>query len=297
MIDVDVPRYLGQLKTITPELAREFRFPALFSFAGTKLKEAMAFAFSEWEDDKNPAPYQLVCLRTLRYLTVIETMRKRGPDFEFWARAFADNTDPVIRQECVLACYGSDDQQAWDLVRLAAGDRVGKVRAFGLQIAGSMVRMVPARRAAGVALLKYNLEHGNPWNRLGALMGYSVSGLRGDGVATQLVKFVDTEWDDTLRHMAIGLLSRIMEREAFASFATDFMSRTTALPAGTQAVLFHFLSLAHPNKAQAVAAQAFLDPKSAGPLAAAAAQGLAVQATVGSHAWKDDFSQTLLGLH
>jgi hypothetical protein len=66
MIDLDVPRYLGQLKSITPELAREFRFPALFSFAGTKLKEAMAFAFSEWEDEKNPAPYKLECLRTLR---------------------------------------------------------------------------------------------------------------------------------------------------------------------------------------------------------------------------------------
>jgi hypothetical protein len=97
--------------------------------------------------------------------------------------------------------------------------------------------------------------------------------------------------------MAIGLLSRIMEKEAFATFAADFMTRAAPLPAGTQAVLFHFLSLAHPNKAQAIAAQAFLDPKSAGPLAAAAAQGLAVQATVGSHAWKDDFSQTLLGLN
>jgi hypothetical protein len=297
MIDLDVPRYLGQLKTITPELAREFRFPALFSFAGTKLKEAMAFAFSEWEDDKNPAPYQLVCLRTLRYLTVIETMRKRGPDFEFWARAFSANSDPIIRQECVLACYGSEDERAWDLVRMASTDRVGKVRAFGLQIVGSMVRMVPARRATGMAQLKYNLEHGNPWNRLGALMGYSIAGLRGDGLATQLIRFVEIEWDDTLRHMAIGLLSRIMEKEAFATFAADFMTRAAPLPAGTQAVLFHFLSLAHPNKAQAIAAQAFLDPKSAGPLAAAAAQGLAVQATVGSHAWKDDFSQTLLGLN
>lgn len=297
MIDLDVPRYLGQLKTITPELAREFRFPALFSFAGTKLKEAMAFAYSEWEDEKNSAPYQLVCLRTLRYLTVIETLRKRGPDFEFWSRAFTTNSDAAVRHECVLACYGSDNDRAWDLVRLAATDRIGKVRAFALQIAGSIVRMVPTRRAAGMALLKYNLEHGNPWNRLGALMGYSIAGLRGEGLAAQLTRFVDTEWDDTLRHMAIGLLSRVMEKENFAAFAADFASRAAPLPACTQAVLFHFLSLAHPHKAQGIAAQAFIDPKSAGPLAAAAAQGMAVQATIGSHAWNDAFSQTLLGLH
>ena len=297
MIDLDVPRYLGQLKTITPELAREFRFPALFSFAGTKLKEAMAFAYSEWDDEKNPAPYQLVCLRTLRYLTVIETLRKRGPDFEFWSRAFSTNSDAAVRYECVLACYGSDDDRAWELVRLAATDRIGKVRSFALQIAGSIVRMVPTRRAAGMALLKYNLEHGNPWNRLGALMGYSIAGVRGEGLAAQLTRFVETEWDDTLRHMAIGLLSRVMEKENFATFAADFAARSAPLPACTQAVLFHYLSLAHPHKAQGIAAQAFIDPKSAGPLAAAAAQGMAVQATIGSHAWNDAFSETILGLH
>lgn len=295
MIELDVPRYLGQLKSITPELAREFRFPALFSFTGPKLKEAMAFAFSQWEDEKSPAPYQLVCLRTLRYLTVLETMRKHAPDFDFWARAYADSRDADFRQECVLACYGSDDDRAWELVRSAATDRVGKIRAFALQIAGSMVRMVPGRRAAGMALLKYNLEHGNPWNRLGALLGYSIAGLRGDGLATQLVRFVDTEWDDTLRHMAIGLLSRTMEKEAFASFAAEFAARAAPLPPGTLAVLFHFLSLAHPTKAQAIAAQAVIDPKLAGPLADAAAQGLSVQATMGPHAWDVDFRQALSG--
>lgn len=297
MIELDVPRYLGQLKSITPELAREFRFPALFSFTGPKLKEAMAFAFSQWEDEKSPAPYQLVCLRTLRYLTVLETMRKHDPDFEFWARAFATSTDAGFRQECVLACYGSDDERAWDLVRAAATDRAGKIRSFALQIAGSMVRMVPARRAAGMALLKYNLEHGNPWNRLGALLGYSVAGLRGEGLTTQLTRFVDAEWDDTLRHMAIGLLSRIMEKEAFANFAADFAGRAAPLPPGTLAVLFHFLSLAHPTKAQAIAAQAFMDPKAAGPLADAAAQGLSVQATMGSHSWDVDFKQALTGMN
>lgn len=297
MIDLDVPRYLGQLKSITPELAREFRFPALFSFAGTKLKDTMAFAFREWEDEKNPAPYQLVCLRTLRYLTVIETLRKHGPDFEFWARAFTESTDAAVRYECVLACYGSEDDRAWELVRVAATDRVGKVRAFALQMAGSIVRMVPARRAAGMALLKYNLEHGNPWNRLGGLMGYSIAGLRGEGLAAQLIRFIDGEWDETLRHLAIALLSRIMEKENFASFAADFATRAAPLPACTQAVLFHFLSLAHPHKAQAIAAQAYTDPKSAGPLAAAAAQGISVQAILGSHGWNDDFSQTLLGVH
>ncbi len=297
MIELDVQHYLGQLKSITPELAREFRFPALFTFTGPKLKEAMAFAFSQWEDEKNPAPYQLICLRTLRYLTVIETLRKRDPDFDFWARAFTTSTDNGFRQECILACYGSDADRAWELVRSAATDRNGKIRAFALQIAGTIVRMVPTRRAAGMALLKYNLEHGNPWNRLGALMGYSVAGLRGDGLATQLTRFVDTEWDDTLRHMAIGLLSRIMEKEAFANFAAEFAAHAAPLPPGTQAVLFHFLSIAHPTKAQAIAAQAFLDPKSAGPLAEAAAQSLSAQATIASHAWDDDFKHTLLGLH
>jgi hypothetical protein len=297
MIDLDVPRYLGQLKTITPELAREFRFPALFSFAGTKLKEAMAFAFSEWEDEKNSAPYQLVCLRTLRYLTVIETMRKRGPDFEFWARAFAANSDAAVRHECVLACYGSEDDRAWELVRSAATDRVGKVRAFALQIAGSIVRMVPSRRAAGMALLKYNLEHGNPWNRLGALMGYSIAGLRGEGLATQLIRFIDAEWDETLRHMAIGLLSRIMEKETFAGFAADFATCAAPLPACTRLCCSISCRWLIPIRHRRSLAQAFIDPKSAGPLAAAAAQGMAVQATIGSHAWNDDFSQTLLGPH
>lgn len=297
MIELDVPRYLGPLKTITPELAREFRFPALFSFTGPKLKETMAFAFREWEDAKNPTPYRLVCLRTLRYLTVLQTLRKQEPDFEFWAGALASATDAAFRQECVLACYGSDDDRAWEIIRAATADRTGKVRAFALQIAGSIVRMVPARRAAGMALLKYNLEHGNPWNRLGALFGYSITGLRGDGLATQLTRFVDAEWDDTLRHMAIGLLARVMEKEAFATFAADFASRAAPLPPGTQAVLFQFLALAHPNKAQAIAAQAFVDPKSAGPLADAAAQGLSVQAIMVPHGLDADFRETLAGLN
>jgi hypothetical protein len=257
----------------------------------------MAFAFSQWEDERSPAPYQLVCLRALRYLTVLETMGKHEPDFEFWTRAFATATELEARQECVLACYGSDDERAWELVRTAAADRIGKIRAFALQIAGSMIRMVPARRAAGMALLKYNLEHGNPWNRLGALLGYSVAGVRGEGLTTQLARVVEAEWDDTLRHMALGLLSRIMEKETFANFAAEFAARAAPLPPGTLAVLFHFLSLAHPTKAQAIAAQAVIDPKSAGPLADAAAQGLSVQATIGSHGWDVDFRDALAGVN
>lgn len=291
MIELDVARHLAQLKSITLELAAEFRFPALFSLTGAKLAETVAFARAEWLAIDNPAPYRQLCLRTLRYLTVLETLRKGEPDFAFWRRAFDSNADAAVRHECVLACYGSAADGAWDLVRAAAGDRVGKVRAFALQITGSIVRIVAPRRAAGVAMLQYHLSHGNPWNRLGALMGFSIAGLRGDGLTMKLSHCARVEWDSTVRHMAIALLARLMEKSAFAAFATAFLrDAAEPLPASTQAVLFHFLSAVHPAEAQRLAAQAFCDAKPASALAAAVAQGMAAQVVMGIDAGVGEFT-------
>lgn len=296
MIELDIPLHLGRLTSITPELAREFRFPALFSFANADADEVGAAISRGWDDERNSEPYRLLCLRSLRYLTVRATLLRQATDFTFWSRVYAECSDAESRLECILACYGSEDERAWDLVRAAASDPLGKIRVFALQVAGTMVRQVPARRAAGMALLKYHLDHGNPWNRLGGLMGFSIAGLRGDGLIAQIVRFIDAEWDDTLRHMAIGLLARVMDKDAFAGFAAAFATRAAPLPASTEAVLFAFLSQVHPARAQVIAAQAIADPKAAGPLAGAAAQGLAVHSVLGARGWADAFRQALGGV-
>jgi hypothetical protein len=213
---------------------------------------------------------------------------RQEPDFALWLRIYQASDEIAFRQESILACHGSADDHAWELVRAAANDRVGKLRAVALHIAGTIVRMVPARRAAGMALLKYNLEHGNPWHRLGALWGYVMSGLRGEGLVAQLTRFIAAEWDDGLRHLAIGFLARIADRETFATFAAEFATRAAPLPASTEAVLFQFLAQAHPARAQTIAALAIANPRTAGPLAGAAAQGLAVQAALGLQDWTQE---------